>query len=85
MAAPSNILPEAVTLMEERAWHWDGYYFAFRGARRAGESTEEYLRRPPDLVTYEEISDHGLTATGLSADERAQALDWLRQRLEQAV
>jgi hypothetical protein len=80
MRPPMWIDPEAERLLEENGWRWDGYYFAFRRIRRNGQSTKEYHEGPPELITYEEIADQGLTVREADERERARGLAWLKSR-----
>ncbi len=82
---PEDIHPEAKRLLEDSGYLWAPWKVAFRRKRRVGiESTEEY-RADPAIISYAELSDHGLAATGdafqLSRDEKEQALGWLRDRI----
>ena len=59
---PEDIHPEAKRLLEDSGYLWDACMFAFRRKRRVGiESTEEY-RADPAIISYAELSDHGLAS-----------------------
>jgi len=80
VAVPKNIDSLAIRILEDNGWLWDDYRFSFRRVRFE-ESTQDYLSRPPLLITYEEISDHGLTSSSVAQVERAR--EWLKQRINE--
>jgi hypothetical protein len=77
----TNTDPEAVRLLKEAHWPWSNLEKAFIEARdREKETTEEYRRRFPARISYEELRDHGL-AGPTSGTEQEAGLLWLRERL----
>lgn len=93
MRIQKDIDPEAVKLLEEAEWRWDQSAYAFRRTRRAhGETTEAYKARQrlqpcPDVISYEELDQHGLAPHKqdvVTAHEKANGLRWLRERIKKA-
>lgn len=81
MSMLSTINPEAIQLLDEADWLWSGRDGAFVKARDPEKETiEQYRSHPPDLISYEELHNHGLTGRTLTA-EREAGLQWLRGRL----
>ncbi len=79
MAIPRNISPQAIELLEQNGWRWSDYHFSFR---RVVARSGDYLDRPPDLITFEELEDNGLgTPAGKEPEAFARGLEWLKFRL----
>jgi hypothetical protein len=84
MPLPKGIDPEVLELLEEDDWPWDDWRSGFRRARRSHETAETYDRRPPDLITHEDLEDRGWINTRLNAADRHKALEWLKARIRSA-
>lgn len=79
----STIDPEAIQLLEEADWPWSCFDAAFIKAREPEKETiEQYRSRPPELISYEELRDHGLVKRPSTTERDLEmGLQWLRQRL----
>ena len=80
MSRFESIDSEARQLLEEADWHWSGHGFYEKGRDPEKETTEQYRSHPPEQITYEELSDHGIAGQALTTDREA-GLQWLRTRL----
>jgi len=79
MAVPKNINREAIELLEHNGWRWSDYHFSFR---RVVARSGDYLDRPPELITFEELEDNGLgTPPGKEPEAFARGLEWLKSKL----
>ena len=85
MSIPSNIDSEAIQLLKEADWPWDGSKYAFVKAHNpAQEILEQYHSHLPDHISYGELRDHNL-ASPASTTKREAGLQWLRGRLSAAT
>jgi hypothetical protein len=83
MRMPAELSEKAENLLRQHDYLWDNSLYAFRRARQVGkESTEKYLKAKPKLITFEELTDHGLFAPHATADQKAAALAWLEERVK---
>jgi hypothetical protein len=81
MVMPINVHPGAVQLLEKANWIWSDARKVFMETRNPErETTEEYRRRSPATISYEEIRDHGLIGPAPVTEQEA-GLRWLRERL----
>ena len=78
MATPKDIDPQALQLLIDAEWPWDGWQMAFVEPRHPeAESSDEYRRRAPRSIGYAELRDRGLAGTTSQA-LRESGLAWLR-------
>ncbi len=87
---PEFIEFEAVRILREAGYLWDDSLFAFRRTRRVGaETTEEYLKSPPKVISFEELDANGLVLPRDMAARRAapdalrNGINWLHGRLQE--
>lgn len=74
---------ELEQLLERHDYLWDNWALGFRRVRNISqETTEQYLSSTPDIVTFEELEDHGCFRLDLSPSERHASYNWLTQRLK---
>jgi hypothetical protein len=83
---PAELDPDAARLLGRHGYLWDDWFHGFRRERRVGgESTEEYLKKGPIVISFEELRDHGLLAPEApSVRDRAAGLAWLAVRIKSA-
>lgn len=74
---------EAERMLEEGKYIWSDARTGYVRARRKGQSVADYRAVEPDVVTIEELSDHGLTDAYSRLEERTRALEWLAERIRQ--
>jgi hypothetical protein len=87
---PETIEFEAVRILREAGYLWDDSLFAFRRTRRVGtETTEEYLKSPPKVISFEELDANGLVLSRDIAARRTapealrNGISWLHRRLKE--
>jgi hypothetical protein len=91
MSVPVGLDGEAKRLLNDEAYLWDDMLFAFRRTRQVRrESTEEYRKMAPVVISFEDLEDHGLIAGEFRSyaqertlQQRHESLRWLRERIEQ--
>jgi hypothetical protein len=83
---------EAERMLQEAKYIWSDKHGGFLRARRKGQSAADYEGSNPDVISAEEVSDHGLTEPRLDAllgdrrmalEHRRMALEWLAERIKQ--
>jgi hypothetical protein len=74
---------EAERRLKEAKYIWDDGHTGYVRARRKGRSPADDRRNEPDVISEEELSDHGLTHPDALPKERRAALDWLAERIRQ--
>jgi hypothetical protein len=69
--------------MLEGKYIWSDEHTGYVRARRKGQSVADYRAVEPDVVSMEELSDHGLTDAHSRPEERRRGLEWLAERIRQ--
>lgn len=81
MSMRDRIDPEANQLLEAMNWYWsDGDMSYVKSRNPDQQTTEEYHSHPKAYITYEQLSDHGLTHP-MTPRSREAGLRWLRRRM----
>ena len=79
---------EVEALLKLHGYIWDNLLDGFRRVRRIGqESLDQYLHKAPNVISFEELDDHGFVRTGHDAARPADAdagaeTGWQRSALE---
>jgi len=74
---------EAERMLQEAKYIWNDEHREYIRARRKGRSPADDRRNEPDVISEEELSDHGLTHPDALPKERRAACDWLTERIRQ--
>jgi hypothetical protein len=74
---------EAERMLKEAKYIWNDEHSGYMRARRKGRSPAEERKNEPDVISEEELSEHGLTHPDALPKERSAALDWLAERIKQ--
>ena len=79
---------DARKILDEAGWMWDQARNAFRRMQRRGEPLHDYERRTEqDVISFEELDDHGLAPQShdlVGESQRLAGLEWLRARIDAA-
>ena len=77
---------EMERLLKSNGYLWDNFYNGFRRIRNIEnhETTQEYLAKPPNVISFEELEDSGCFALDATVQQRDAAETWLRERLKLA-
>jgi hypothetical protein len=79
----SQLPAEAEALLELHGYVWDNLLDGFRRMRRIGqESLDQYLQAAPDVISFEELDDHGFFDPSVPFSQRTDSLKWLEQRIK---
>lgn len=91
MSMPPTIDIDAVKLLEREGYLWDDWLHGFRRKRRVGlESTDEYRKNAPAVISFEGLEDHHLVwASDLAraagsentVQQRRAGLQWLAEEI----
>jgi hypothetical protein len=83
MTMTSELPDEAEILLKLHGYVWDNLLDGFRKVRTIGqESLEHYLKAAPDVISFEELKDHGLFEPIAPFSQRTDSLKWLEQRIK---
>jgi hypothetical protein len=74
---------EAERMLEGGEYIWSDWHKGYVRARRKGQSLADYRRSELDVISMEELSDHGLTDPNALPKERRDVLEWLAERIKQ--
>jgi hypothetical protein len=74
---------EAGSMLKEAKYIWNDEHRGYMRTRRKGRSPADERRTEPDVISEEELSDHGLTHPDALPKERRAVLDWLAERIRQ--
>jgi hypothetical protein len=77
-----KLLQKAKNLIKMHSYPWDPKISGYVRPRRIGEETVEEFQSDKSIITFEELCDQKLYQTELTTDEKADALNWLRRRIE---
>ncbi len=82
MGMPAELPDGAEALLQQFNYGWDNLAYAFRKRREIGKETTDHYLANPKLISFEELSDHGLFDPHATTAERAASLKWLEDRLK---
>jgi hypothetical protein len=76
---------EMELLLKASGYLWDKWTFGFRRTRDLDHETiEQYLAKVPNIISVEELEDHGCFNLDASLQERHASEGWLRERIKAA-
>jgi hypothetical protein len=79
----SQLSEEAETLLQLHSYVWDNLLDGFRRVRHIGhESLDQYLQAAPNVISFEELKDHGFFDSSVPFPQRTDSLKWLEQRIK---
>jgi hypothetical protein len=83
MGMPAELSDDAEKMLALHGYFWDSLLYGFRRARRIGqESLDQYLKAAPNVISFEELTDHGLFEPHATPAKIAASLKWLEQRVK---